>query len=145
MVLRNLYSSLPPIRLGDRNEERHREERVYYSLNCSHCLYAFHEQKPNYTLDLGQGETGGVVRMLVCEAGALCGCTPCLVGEGIPLSCPHSPILPSTVKSRMCCFSGSSNSEPSSATQERYQKELALPSTPSSLPVSLQASRPTAV
>lgn len=75
--------------------------------------------------------------MLVCEAGPLRGRIPCLVGEGIALSCPRSSILPSTVESRMCCFSGSPNSEPCSATQEERQKELALPSTPTSIPFSL--------
>lgn len=75
--------------------------------------------------------------MLACKAGALDGHKLCLIREGIVPFCPYSPVLPSNVKSRMCCFSGSSHSEPSSATQEQFQKELALPLAPPSISCSL--------
>ena len=77
------------------------------------------------------------MRKLVCEEGLLRGRTPRLVGEGLALSCPCSPLLPSTVKSRTCCFHESPNSEPSSATQQQCPKELVSPSTPPSIPLSL--------
>lgn len=87
-------SFLPFIILGDRNEERCGEDRPLtlrlQSLG-SHCLCSFHEQKSNYTLDLGQGGAREVVRTLVCEAGPLRGPTLRLNGEGLAPSCPCSP------------------------------------------------------
>lgn len=86
----------------------------------SQGLCSFHEQKPNYILDLGRGGgqerrgAGEAMRTLVCEAGSPHGRTLCLR--------ERDQLPPSIVKSRMFCWPRSSHPKPSSATQGQRQK-----------------------